>query len=155
MARIHGTRGRSAGAGACPCVGWEPAGVRIRPWDPGQALCIAPALVEGRELKSEEIRPNHYRALGQLVARLHHHAARWQPPACPSKRKYDCEGLFGAADEKGAPASEAWSLLPPEYVQPFEIAAGKTRQLMEAWGQGSEVYGLIHGDLGLEANVIF
>jgi len=26
---------------------------------------------------------------------------------------------------------------------------------MDAWGKGPDVYGLIHGDLGLEANVLF
>jgi Ser/Thr protein kinase RdoA (MazF antagonist) len=33
--------------------------------------------------------------------------------------------------------------------------AQRTRQVMNAWGQGPDVYGLIHGDLGVDANMLF
>jgi Ser/Thr protein kinase RdoA (MazF antagonist) len=111
--------------------------------------------VKGRELKREEIQPYHYKALGELMARLHHHAAHWQPPAGLSKRKYDWDGLFRKEVKGGIPSSEAWSLLPPEYIEPFEIVSKNVKQVMDKLGKGPDVYGLIHGDLGMGANVLF
>jgi Ser/Thr protein kinase RdoA (MazF antagonist) len=111
--------------------------------------------VKGRELKREEIQPRHYEVLGELMARLHNHAAHWQPPAGLSKRKYDWDGLFRQEGEGGIPSSEAWSLLPPEYVEPFEIVSKEVKQVMDRLGKGPDVYGLIHGDLGMGANVLF
>lgn len=118
-------------------------------------LCSLLRWVKGRELRREEIRPDHYRALGELVARLHQHAEHWQAPAGQAKRPYDWDGLFRQAGEDGMPTSEAWDLLPPEYLEPFERVAQKTGQVMDRLGKGPEVYGLIHGDLGMGANVIF
>ncbi len=125
------------------------------PGIPEKRICSLLRWLKGHEPKRERIRPDHYHALGKLVARLHDHAARWKPPAGLSKRKYDWDGLFRKEGEDGLPSSEAWSLLPPEYVEPFEIISGKVKQVMDQWGKGPDVYGLIHGDIGMEANVLF
>ena len=125
------------------------------PGIPGQHLCSLLRWVKGRELSRDEIRPHHYRALGELVARLHQHAEHWQAPAGLDKRKYDWDGLFRQAGEDGMPSSEAWELLPPEYKEPFEIVSKKVGQVMDRLGKGPNVYGLIHGDIGMGANVIF
>ena len=124
------------------------------PGIPGQRNCSLLRWVKGREIK-KDIRPHHYRAQGRLMARLHNHAAHWQPPAGLTKRKYDWDGLFRDDAGDGIPASEAWALLPQQYVKPFEVVAGKVKQVMDEWGKGPEVYGLIHADLGLDANVLF
>jgi Ser/Thr protein kinase RdoA (MazF antagonist) len=125
------------------------------PGIPEKRTCSLLRWVKGRELRREEIQPHHYRALGGLVARLHNHAAHWQPPAGLSKRSYDWDGLFRKEVEDGTLTSEAWLLLPPEYIQPFEMIAYKVKQVMDEWGKGPDVYGLIHGDLGMGANVLF
>jgi Ser/Thr protein kinase RdoA (MazF antagonist) len=122
---------------------------------PGKRTCSLLRWVKGRELEREEVQPRHYGALGELMARLHHHAAHWQPPAGLTKREYDWDGLFGKEGEGGIPSSEAWSLLPPEYVEPFEMISRKVKQVMDKLGKGPDVYGLIHGDLGMGANVLF
>ena len=121
----------------------------------GERICSLLRWVKGNELKKGEIQPHHYKALGQLMARLHHHAAQWQPPEGFSKRKYDWAGLFGMDGGNGISSSRAWSLLPPEYVKPFEIVSREVKRVMDAWGKGPDVFGLIHGDLGLDANVLF
>jgi len=118
-------------------------------------ICSLLRWVKGRELKREEIQPHHYKALGELMARLHHHAAHWQPTLGFIKRKYDWDGLFRKEGDGGIPSSEAWSLLPLEYVEPFEIISKKVKRVMDKLGKGSDVYGLIHGDLGMGANVLF
>jgi Ser/Thr protein kinase RdoA (MazF antagonist) len=125
------------------------------PGIPEKHICSLLRWVKGRELKREEIQPYHYKALGELMARLHHHAANWQPPVGLSKRKYDWDGLFRKEGGDGIPSTEAWSLLPPEYIEPFEIISKKVKQVMDKLGKGPDVYGLIHGDLGMGANVLF
>jgi Ser/Thr protein kinase RdoA (MazF antagonist) len=124
------------------------------PGIPGPHNCSLLRWLKGREIK-KNIQPAHYCAQGRLMARLHHFAAHWQPPAGITKRKFDWDGLFRDDAGAGIPASEAWSLLPQEYVKPFEVVASKVKQVMDAWGKGPDVYGLIHGDLGLDANVLF
>jgi len=125
------------------------------PGIPGERLCSLLRWVKGRELKKEETQPHHYKALGELLARLHDHSAHWQVPAGLSKRNYDWGGLFGKVGGDGNPSSAAWSRLPPGYAQPFEAVSKKVKQVMAAWGRGPDVYGLIHGDLGLPVNVLF
>jgi Ser/Thr protein kinase RdoA (MazF antagonist) len=121
---------------------------------PGETNCSILRWVRGRSL-TRNYRPEHYRAQGRLMARLHRFSEGWVLPAGTSKRKYDWEGLFRDDLEEDMPASEAWSLLPREYVAPFKVVAGRIRQVMDRLGKGPAVYGLIHADLGLDANILF
>ena len=57
--------------------------------------------------------------------------------------------------EIGLPPGKSWEYLPPNWIEPFEIVSRQFRQLIGAWGTGPEVYGLIHADMGLDANVLF
>ena len=125
------------------------------PGVPEKRVCSLLRWVMGRELIREEVQAHHYQALGGLMARMHHHSARWQPPEGLSKRKYDWDGLFRKERADGTLSSEAWQLLPPEYVEPFEIISREVKQVMDKWGKGPDDYGLIHGDLGMGANVLF
>jgi Ser/Thr protein kinase RdoA (MazF antagonist) len=122
---------------------------------PEARTCSLLRWVRGRAIDPSLARPQHFLAQGQLMARLHDHASRWQPPAGLDKRKYDWEGLFREDSGAGIPAGEAWARLPPQYVASFETVAASVRQVMDAWGKGPEVYGLIHADLGLDASVLF
>ena len=124
------------------------------PGIPGQRNCSLLRWVKGRFI-TKDIRPHHYRAQGRLMARLHNHAASWPTPPGLAKRKYDWDGLFRDDAGEGLLASEAWSLLPQEYIKPFELVTRKVKLVMDAWGKGPDVYGLIHADLGLDANVLF
>ncbi len=121
---------------------------------PGQRDCSLLRWLQGRYL-TKGILPEHYRAQGRLMAGLHNFAAQWRPPPGLAKRSYDWDGLFRDDAGAGMQASEAWSLLPREYVKPFEVVAEKVKQVMDAWGKAPGVYGLIHADLGLDANVLF
>jgi len=124
------------------------------PGVPGQRNCSLLRWLKGRSV-TRGIRPEHYEAQGRLMAGLHNFAALWQPPPGLAKRKYDWDGLFRDDAGAGLPASEAWSLLPQEYLRDFEVVAGKVKEVMDAWGKDPDVYGLIHADLGLDANVLF
>ena len=124
------------------------------PGIPGERDCSLYRWVKGH-LITRDVRPHHYRAQGRLMARLHGFAAHWPSPPVPTKRKYDWDGLFRDAAGVYTSGRETWSLLPQEYVEPFEVVTRRVKQVMDEWGQGPEVYGLIHGDLGLDANVLF
>lgn len=124
------------------------------PGIPEGRCCSLLRWVKGR-LLPDNGRPEHYRAQGRLMARIHDFTQGWQCPSAPTKRRYDWDGLFMNDPEIGLPPGESWNYLPSEWVEPFGTVARRFRQLIDAWGTGPEVYGLIHADMGLDANVLF
>ena len=129
--------------------------VRISiPEIPGEWDCTILRWLKGRLIKSK-IQPRHFRAQGRLLARLHNHASVWRPPPLLTKRSFDWNGLFRDDAGAGIPNSEAWRLLPDKYQRPFEAVAHRVKRLMGKWGKNPDVYGLIHGDCGVDANVLF
>lgn len=98
--------------------------------------------------------PHHLRKVGQLAARLHEHAAHWQPPAAFTRRRWDWNGMFGDEGHFGASAAVVWEAIPERYRTPFATVAERTRQVMADLGQGREAWGLIHTDLHMW-NVLF
>jgi Ser/Thr protein kinase RdoA (MazF antagonist) len=121
---------------------------------PGERKCSLLRWLKGRFVR-KGIGPRHLRAQGRLMARLHTFAEEWMPPSGLAKRHYDWDGLFRKDDGTGIPASEAWAMLSPSSVRPFETVAGEIRRVMDGWGRRPGVYGLIHGDMGVDANVLF
>jgi Ser/Thr protein kinase RdoA (MazF antagonist) len=124
------------------------------PGVPGQRNCSLLRWVKGRSVKSH-FTPTHLRAQGRLLARLHNFSATWHYPEVQCKRRFDWDGLF--ADDVGSdmPNAEAWALLSPLHHEAFSFVAERLRVLMDDWGEGSDVFGLIHGDLGVDANLLF
>lgn len=126
------------------------------PGSPETRNCALLRWIKGRLLPAQG-RPEHYRAQGRLMARMHRFTQQWQqqlPPGNP-KRHYNWEGLFRNDPEIGLPPGKSWEYLPAEWVEPFETVARQFRRLTDAWGTGPEVYGLIHADMGLDANLLF
>jgi Ser/Thr protein kinase RdoA (MazF antagonist) len=122
----------------------------------GPRNCSLLCWMEGRRIV-RGLRPVHFHALGQLIARLHAHSACWQPPAGFTRRHWDWEGLFGDSAGLDLAASEAWALIPPRYRVPFEAVADQARQVMDVLCKQPAAFGLIHADLSLgrESNVLF
>ena len=124
------------------------------PGIPGERNCSLLRWLKGRSVtRGAGVR--HYRAQGRLMARLHEHAAHWQPPPGLTKRHWNWEGFFQDVEGTDLTADEIWPLVPPQYVDAFQFVIGRAGQLMEEWGTGPEVYGLIHADLGIDANLLF
>jgi len=124
------------------------------PGVPGTRNCSLLRWVRGR-LVTRNIRPQHYRAQGQLMALLHNHAEKWHAPSDYAKRRYDWHGLFRDDSGSGLEASDVWPLIPSSKLESFEIVARRVQEVMDEWGDGAEVCGLIHADLGVDANVLF
>jgi Ser/Thr protein kinase RdoA (MazF antagonist) len=124
------------------------------PGIPGERNCSLLRWLKGRFVK-RGVGPRHFRAQGRLMGGLHAFAASWQAPAGLVGRHYDWNGLFQNDAGSSFPAREAWPLIPEASAKPFRIVARKVQRIMEAWGRGPDVYGLIHADLGIDANVLF
>lgn len=120
----------------------------------GARLCSLLRWIKGRSVKNR-FRPHHLRAQGALMARLHQFSIQWQPPKGLSKRKFDWDGLFQNDVGSGMANAEAWTLLSPLHREAFSFVAERIRDVMDDWGQGLDVFGLIHGDLGVDANLFF
>lgn len=121
---------------------------------PGTRNCSLLRWVKGRSVENC-FRLHHFRAQGSLMARLHNFAAQWQSPTGTRKRRFDWDGLFWNDAGSGMANSEAWALLSPRNTTAFSFVAQRVREVMREWGQGPDVFGLIHGDLGVDANLLF
>ncbi|MEE4195907.1 MAG: phosphotransferase [Anaerolineae bacterium] len=121
---------------------------------PGERNISLLRWVKGR-LITRSIKPEHFKAQGNLMAKLHAFSAHWEPPAGLTKRKFDWDGLFMDDVGEGIPFSKAWSLLPQHCIAPFKRITEETKKLMDRWGKSAEVYGLVHGDLGMDSNLLF
>lgn len=124
------------------------------PGVPGKRDCSLLRWIKGH-FEIKRIQPHHFEAQGRIMAQLHSHAENWRPPQGLNKRRFDYEGLFKDDAGTGLPNSEAWLLLPRNYLTPCETVARRVEQIMGKWGKGPSVYGLIHGDCGVDANVLF
>lgn len=124
------------------------------PGIPGARNCSLLRWIKGRSVKNR-FRLHHYRAQGRLMARLHDFFTRWQPPANFCKRRFDWDGLFQNDVGSGMTNAEAWALLSARHRAAFSFVAERVRGVMDEWGQGPDVFGLIHGDLGVDANLLF
>jgi Ser/Thr protein kinase RdoA (MazF antagonist) len=126
------------------------------PDGPGRRTCSLFRWVKGRLLR-QGYRLSHFRALGRLMARLHQHAAGWQPPAGFTRRHWDWEGLFGDHAGFSLAGSKVWELLPQSYYAPFKTVADQVRRVMDELGKGLDAFGLLHADLTLgdDGNVLF
>ncbi|TRO48016.1 hypothetical protein E2P65_03555, partial [Candidatus Bathyarchaeota archaeon] len=124
------------------------------PGVPSARRCSLLRWVRGR-MASKPVRPWHMRAIGRLIARLQNHASGWRPPPGFVRRHYDRNGLWGDDTGTGYTADEVWPKIPGRYFDEFHEVTARVEEVMEDWGKGPDVYGLIHADLGTEANVLF
>jgi Ser/Thr protein kinase RdoA (MazF antagonist) len=89
------------------------------------------------------------------MARLHNHASDWKRPHGFVRRHYDRKGLWGDDTGINYTADEVWPKIPRQYFEAFQEVTMRVEQIMEDWGKGPDVYGLIHADMGTKANVLF
>jgi Ser/Thr protein kinase RdoA (MazF antagonist) len=123
------------------------------PGVPVARRCSLLRWVRGR-MVAGRARRGHVEAMGRLLGRLHEHAAGWRLPAGFVRRHYDANGLWGDDTGTGYAAGEVWPRIPGRFLGAFEEVTGRVGRVMEEWGRGPGVYGLIHADLGLDANAL-
>lgn len=121
---------------------------------PGTRYCSLLRWTNGRSVKNN-FHPHHLQAQGKLLARMHNFSSNWNHPVVLSKRKFDWEGLFQNDVGSGMSNGDAWALLSPIQREAFSFVSEKVSVVMNEWGQNSENFGLIHGDMGVDANLLF
>jgi Ser/Thr protein kinase RdoA (MazF antagonist) len=124
------------------------------PGIPGERDCSLLRWLKGRYV-TKGIGPRHYRAQGRLMACMHDFAARWQTPPGLDKRHWDWAAMFEDIEGTELTGREVWPLLEDGLRESFEVVARRVGEVMDAWGKGPDVYGLIHADLGVDANLLF
>jgi Ser/Thr protein kinase RdoA (MazF antagonist) len=127
-------------------IGWvdtgegDPRAVSLSRWIDGDLLSDRLASSAGSNSQ-----PWLYRALGRLVGRLHSHASQWRSPEDFVRPRSDIEGLLGPSSSWGRFWENA-ALRPDE--RGFLLSCrDRMASVLEAYGTGPEVFGLIHSDL--------
>jgi Ser/Thr protein kinase RdoA (MazF antagonist) len=108
--------------------------------------------LDGQRL-TKGFRPDHLRAWGQVMARLHDFSAGWQPPEGFKRPHWDWYGQLGGGEFR-YPIEELVASMPKQFQEPFKVVSREARGVMEALGKGPDAYGLIHADMYPE-NVLF
>lgn len=108
--------------------------------------------LDGRKLK-RGLQPQHLKALGQVVARLHAFSASWQPPDGFTRPHWDWESQLGGNMFDHSLEALVASM-PVQFREPFQTVSREAKRAMELLGKGPDAYGLIHADLYPE-NVLF
>jgi Ser/Thr protein kinase RdoA (MazF antagonist) len=82
--------------------------------------------------------------LGLLMARLHEHARRWQPPPGFDALRWDRDGLVGDDPQWG----RFWEVTGLDGGERAAMLAfrDRVREELDAWGTGPDRFGLVHGD---------
>ncbi|MFC1849325.1 phosphotransferase enzyme family protein [candidate division CSSED10-310 bacterium] len=124
------------------------------PGIPEPRSCSLLRWVKGRRVGTRAV-SRHYAAQGRLMAQMHNFSQSWLTPEGGRLRKYDWEGLFQKIPALCLPVYDVWSLLPQSYLGPFESVTHKVRTAMDSLGSSPNVFGMIHADLGVDANLLF
>jgi Ser/Thr protein kinase RdoA (MazF antagonist) len=116
---------------------------------PEPRICVLFRWGQGRFLDAG-LTPSHIKRVGEFVARLHVHAANFQP--APDFERWKVADLsYDAADYVSCLVGEQCG---SKAVSLVETVMQLGRQAKRELGEGSEVFGLIHADLHQE-NYLF
>jgi Ser/Thr protein kinase RdoA (MazF antagonist) len=122
------------------------------PGAPEERIVSLMRWIDGRRLTTG-FRPDHFRAWGRMLARLHEFSASWQPPEGFERPIWDWEGQLGGRYFR-CTVDELVNSMPGHLREPFQIVSQEARAVMEGLGRGPSAYGLIHADTYPE-NVLF
>ena len=125
----------------------EPRQVDMVKWLEGKPLG---SIEEGLNQSVENVADT-FREVGALAARLHNHAASWQPPAEFVRHAWNIDGLIGEKPLWG----RFWDLPTLDSTQKALLLRARVaaQDDLTAIGTSSKGYGLIHADLNLD-NII-
>ncbi len=112
---------------------------------PEPRLCDVIEWVDGRQPADEEI-VDSFRLLGELHARCHQHASRWQLPKGFTRQRWDETTLLAGVHPTVAPAWDNWALS-PEQRRLVLACRDALRERLVGWGKSRDRYGIIHSDL--------
>ncbi len=127
---------------------------------PRRCLCTLFHWINGRFL-SRTLTPSHLFQVGELTARLHHHANHWEQPAGFTRRRVDnLNPLRQEQDDHfdetvAAQAIQAIAAVStPQEGTVVAAVIQKVWAVLQALGEGPATFGLIHADLH-QGNYLF
>jgi Ser/Thr protein kinase RdoA (MazF antagonist) len=107
--------------------------------------------VEGR-FHHSSLQPTELERVGTFMAMLHQHVQQWTPPAGFIRNCWDITGIRGEA--LGIDPAKSRSHLSLEDCEVLDATAQTVQKSMQALGEGTDVFGLIHADLH-QGNYLF
>ena len=120
---------------------------------PEVRVCSLTRWLDGQFLSGEDrsgrLKQLEIEAVGRLLGQLHRYAAQWSPPENFTRPRWDWNGLFGTGAGYSNNGARVWELTPPPYRQRFEAVSEQVKAVMDDLGEGSDQFGLIHGDFWL------
>ncbi len=119
---------------------------------PGPQRCSLLSWLPGKALTPEELTAEHAWAMGDLLARLHDFALRWQAPPGFVRPRLDADGLFGEDSPYASPGGEAF--FSPELREAMHLVERRSRVLFDRLRDLPGAWGLVHGDL-IAKNCLF
>lgn len=105
--------------------------------------------LEGKSPTPLSITPAEIHAIGQFLGRMHQQASQHQDNRAYPFDALDYAGLFGVGGRYD-PGPEALNIFTEEQTTIMGAVAERVHSAMEELGQGSEEFGLIHGDFLLK-----
>ena len=103
--------------------------------------------LDGEILPQNRRSPHHFYRLGQLVAKLHHHAQRWTPPFQLDRPSYDSTSVFGDDDV-------TYKQLAKAVQNHLQTLHEQLQEVEQRLGKNPDQFGVIHSDLSF-GNVLF
>ena len=109
--------------------------------------------LEGQILTQDQRSPHHFYRLGQLVAKLHHHAQHWTPAFELDRPLYDSSSVLRTDNIFGEEAV-TYKQLPEDVQEYLRRLHEQLQEVEQLLGKGPDQFGLIHSDLSF-GNVLF
>ncbi len=108
------------------------------------------SFVEGDEPTINDELTGNFRQLGAISARLHNHSQRWTLPDGFARKRWDFDAMFGRNALWGDWRAACRTDRQRSVLQNLE---NRLHDDLRSYGEGSDRFGLIHGDLRL-ANLL-
>ncbi|MCE2393615.1 phosphotransferase [Candidatus Poribacteria bacterium] len=109
--------------------------------------------LEGQILPQDHRSPHHFYRLGQLVAKLHHHAQHWTPAFELDRPLYDSTSVLRTDNIFGEEAV-TYKQLPEDVQEYLRRLHEQLQEVEQRFGKSPDQFGLIHSDLSF-GNVLF
>lgn len=110
---------------------------------PNPRYCVLLRWVPGRH-KVDRLKPAHLSLIGSYAARLHRHAEHYSVSEGFMRPRWDWEWLSDESEQLWSKGELVYSTSEMEI---FRAAMERIRKDMQALGEGSDVFGIIHRDL--------
>ena len=109
--------------------------------------------LDGQILPQDRRSPHHFYRLGQLVAKLHHHAQHWTPAFELDRPLYDSTSVLRTDNIFGEEAV-TYKQLPEDVQESLRRLYEQLQEVEQRLGKSPHQFGLIHSDLSF-GNVLF